>query len=254
MTWGPGPTSEPGPTPDSDPTNHLPPEPAPDFEGPIDEEPPRRRRRLFGAVLAVVLVASVAGAVWIAVGRSSGNAADNGVATAGGAKSPTATASALSRQDQAELARKFNQCMKDQGVDTQLNVAVGDSQGGGGPVTVQQSDGPGQGPPVDPKKVDEAMQKCKQYLPNGGQPPKISAEELEQERKYAKCMRANGVPDFPDPNPDGSIRIERTAGPNDSGTFSTNGMDPNNDAFKQANAKCKQFAPSPPAGARQGGN
>jgi hypothetical protein len=246
MTWGPDPTPEPGPTPGPDVESPI-------IEGPQPGEEPPRRRRLLGAVLALVLVASVAGAVWIAVARSSGNAADNGVATAGGIKSPTATASPLSRQDQAELARKFNQCMKDQGVDTQLNVAGGDSQGGG-PVTIQQSDAPGQGPPVDPKKVDEAMQKCKQYLPNGGQPPKISAEELEKERKYAKCMRENGVPDFPDPNPDGSIRIDRSAGPNDSGTFSTNGMDPNSDSFKQADAKCKQFAPSPPAGAQRGGN
>jgi hypothetical protein len=255
MTWGPDPISEPERTPDPEPTQQLPHEypDEPAFTGPVpDDEQPRRSRRIFGAVLAFVLVASVATAMWIALGHSGGNAADNDVATAGGAKSPTATGSPLSRQDQAELARKFNQCMKDQGVDTQMSVAGGDE--GAGPVTVQQSDGPGQAPPVDPKKVDAAMQKCKQFMPNGGEPPRMSPEELESMRKYAKCMRENGVPDFPDPNADGSMLVETTAGPNDSGTFSTGGMDPNSESFKRANGKCKQFAPSPPAGAQQGGN
>jgi hypothetical protein len=33
--------------------------------------------------------------------------------------------------------------------------------------------------------------------------PVVTAEEKEQRRRYAKCMRENGAPDFPDPGPDG---------------------------------------------------
>jgi hypothetical protein len=40
----------------------------------------------------------------------------------------------------------------------------------------------------------------------GGSTPSASASaatDPEQARKFAECMRANGVPDFPDPGPDG---------------------------------------------------
>jgi hypothetical protein len=47
---------------------------------------------------------------------------------------------------------------------------------------------------------------------------------------FARCMRENGVPDFPDPGPDGGIRI--VAG---SGT----GMDPNDPKFQAALRTCQ---------------
>lgn len=34
-------------------------------------------------------------------------------------------------------------------------------------------------------------------------PPPVTAEQLANRRKYAKCMRDNGVTDWPDPGPDG---------------------------------------------------
>ena len=46
-----------------------------------------------------------------------------------------------------------------------------------------------------------------------------SAEDAEdQALEFSKCMRENGVPDFPDPefNGEGGITIERSAGPGDS--------------------------------------
>jgi hypothetical protein len=54
---------------------------------------------------------------------------------------------------------------------------------------------------------------------------------------FAKCMRANGVPDFPDPNPGGgrsfSIPVGVSASP----------------AFKAAQARCQKLAPLTPVGA-----
>ena len=52
---------------------------------------------------------------------------------------------------------------------------------------------------TDPEKVEAAMEACKQYAPNGGEPPKLNPEQLEQMRKFAQCMRDNGVRTFPDP-------------------------------------------------------
>ena len=45
-----------------------------------------------------------------------------------------------------------------------------------------------------------AERACKAYLPPaGGPPPKVRAQQLRRELAFARCMRANGVPNFPDP-------------------------------------------------------
>ncbi|MER6528566.1 hypothetical protein [Streptomyces sp. NPDC001508] len=62
---------------------------------------------------------------------------------------------------------------------------------------------------------------------------------------YSKCMRDNGVPNFPDPQSDsGGIRIS----PQD-------GLDPNSQAFKEAQQACQDLAPqgSGPGGGSGGG-
>jgi hypothetical protein len=161
---------------------------------------------------------------------------ENGVATAGGANSakPNATPSV----DQEELARKFQQCMKDQGVDVQLAVP---GSAGGGPVRI--SPGNGQQLP-DQSKMAAAMEKCKQYAPNGGQPPKPDPAMAAAMLKFAKCMRDNGVANFPDPDANGGTMIEQGSG-----------IDPESDSFKAAQQKCQQFMPTagPPVSGRVAG-
>ncbi|WP_344085367.1 hypothetical protein [Luedemannella helvata] len=65
----------------------------------------------------------------------------------------------------------------------------------------------------DPKALKEdptfikAQKACGEKLPpvpdELRQLPPRTAEEIEAAREYAKCMRANGAPDFPDPLADG---------------------------------------------------
>ena len=43
------------------------------------------------------------------------------------------------------------------------------------------------------EKVDKANAACKKLLPNGGEPPKPSAEDLDKMRKQAKCLREHGI-------------------------------------------------------------
>jgi hypothetical protein len=52
---------------------------------------------------------------------------------------------------------------------------------------------------------------------------------------FADCMRANGVPDFPDPKAGGGFLFHTGAG-----------ADPSSPAFKAAQAKCKKFVPPGP--------
>jgi hypothetical protein len=49
---------------------------------------------------------------------------------------------------------------------------------------------------------------------------------------FAKCMRSNGMSNFPDPSGSGGFRFRRGAG-----------IDPSSPAFKAAQAKCKKFQP-----------
>jgi hypothetical protein len=52
---------------------------------------------------------------------------------------------------------------------------------------------------------------------------------LDQARKYAQCIRKNGVPDFPDPDPNGE--------------FSGVGHDQDDPALRAAQEKCRDLAP-----------
>ncbi|MER7050271.1 MULTISPECIES: hypothetical protein [Streptomyces] len=102
---------------------------------------------------------------------------------------------------------------------------------------------------VDPrsdefKKSDDA---CKEYRPTKG-----SGEEpgggwsSDDQVKYAECMRKNGVPEFPDPNPtEKGMVLGKDAG-----------IDPKSAQFEKADTACKEHKPqgAPGGGPGQGGS
>lgn len=117
---------------------------------------------------------------------------DAAVASAGG----TPTAAAVTGDvitEYVEGQRAWVKCLRAQGVE----VSDPDPRG-----TVHFA--------VDPKSQREILQrtlKCSSLqlpLPRELQ-DKATPEELQIELQYAKCMRANGVPGFPDPDPDGYV-------------------------------------------------
>ena len=153
----------------------------------------------------------------------------DGVATANGA--PTAaTSSAPAAANDKASALKFSQCMREHGM-----TWFPDPQAGGG---LQIKIPPG----TDKTKVDAAMEACKKFMPNGGQPMKADPAALEQMRQMAKCMRANGVPNFPDPSANGEIRIDG----------SKVGMGPGDATFDAAQKKCEKYMPKGPKGTTNG--
>lgn len=167
------------------------------------------------AVLPAVVLLALAGCA-----KETGG---DGVATAGGI-GPTASAAAAADKGDA---LKFAQCMREHGLSW-----FSDPEPGQRGVRIQIPKG------QDRSKVDAAMQACKQHLPNGGEPPKLDAATLEQMRQMAKCMRENGVPNFPDPAADGGIML-------DSRKLGNGPGDPDFDA---AEAACARLRPSPPPG------
>jgi hypothetical protein len=193
------------------------------------KEPMKTRTRTAGLGLSLLLATGVAGC-----GGASG---DDGVATASSAKpKPTATSSSssgkLSPKDAQAAALRFAKCMRANGLPNFEDPKVT-----GGGLAIALPDG------VSPEKADKANQKCKKYLPNGGVPPKLDPQELERQRQFAKCMRANGVPDFPDPQANGGgIRIDKksgSGGPN----AGTSKVGPGNPTFDKAQRACAKYQP-----------
>jgi hypothetical protein len=134
---------------------------------------------------------------------------------------------------------KYQQCMQDHGVDVHIFSNDSDDGAGGTASYTESSDAPS-GPPVSKEQMDKAEEACRQYAPHGGEPPKSDPQHVEALRKYAKCMRDNGVTDFPDPSADGGIQIQNTQGPGGD-------LDPHSDVFKKADQACHSMLPSPKA-------
>ncbi|MGW1666985.1 hypothetical protein ACWCQO_38620, partial [Streptomyces microflavus] len=93
---------------------------------------------------------------------------------------------------------------------------------------------------VTPEGIKGAEDACKNFLPTGGdmkkgeEDPKVT----DQLRKYAQCMRDNGVPRYPDPGFGGAGPVKRDE--------SLYGMDPRDPKFKAAEQACASLRPNGP--------
>ncbi|MGK5551035.1 hypothetical protein ACSNOI_05415 [Actinomadura kijaniata] len=171
------------------------------------------RLRTLGALTALPL------ALALTLTGCGGDGDDGGVASAGGAGQGTKAAASpsLSRE---EMGQKFAECMRRNG------VPMEDPKPGKGiEVKVDKNTGKG--------NLDKAMEACRQYSPMqnsaGGPDPKME----ERNRRFAECMRANGVEKFPDPTPGQvGVRIGPEAG-----------EDPD---FRTAQDKCRNVLPQGP--------
>jgi hypothetical protein len=145
---------------------------------------------------------------------------DPQVASAQNSTAKASAAPSASASDDPDAALKFSQCMRDHGVTDFPD-----------PVDGKLSFGVEKG--TDMTKIDAAQEACKKFMPNGGEPKPLSAEDLEQARGLAKCMRENGVPNFPDPDPNGGLAIDG----------SKLGTGPGDPTFDKAEKACSQYVP-----------
>ena len=83
-------------------------------------------------------------------------------------------------------------------------------------------------------RVQSAQHACQHLLPNGGHGPNAAQLQhvKEQGLQFARCVRAHGVPSFPDPASDGRIP--------DPGTVGINQGSPK---FEAANQACGRYRP-----------
>jgi hypothetical protein len=186
------------------------------------------RRIPAGAALVLVLGLSACGSSSAGTGVAAAPTTSTTAATAAtGAAASSSAAKASTNAEEQGVA--YAQCMRKHGIDMPDPSKSGPhiNQNGGGSAT------------QDLRKVNAAMAACKSLLPAGENLVKPPADSVAELRALAKCMRANGIPKFPDPGADGQLMIDKNSG-----------IDPTSAAFKAAQTKCSKYAPT--GGEQQG--
>ena len=139
--------------------------------------------------------------------------------------------SASAATNNGNKALAFSQCMRSHGVPNFPDLKNGHLD-----LQVQQTPN---GTTVDGVSVNgpafqAAQQACQQYLPTGGVATAgASATIRAAALKFSQCMRANGLPNFPDlkvSTANGRVQFQSGAG---------SGIDPNSPAFQAAQVKCR---------------
>jgi hypothetical protein len=174
-------------------------------------EPRRGSRRRAGPVAAALIGVGLLAA-------ACGGPAGPGVANAGPGSSASPSASA------SGSALAYSRCMRAHGI---TKFPDPDSHGNLG-----LNAGPGTGIDPNSPQYKAADQACKHLMPAPN--PSQAAQDRPALLRYARCMRAHGVTDFPDPNPGGGIQASPTPGSD---------LDPNNPIYKAANNACKHYQP-----------
>jgi hypothetical protein len=128
-----------------------------------------------------------------------------------------------------EQAVKFAACMRNNGVSAFPDPPAS------GRLTI---DAIANGSSLDTNSAvfKQAISACKELEPPGFMGQKPTPRQTDARLKFAQCMRANGVKDFPDPTPNGPL-IDTNRIP------SLAGKDPRSDpGLNAAMHKCRDFA------------
>jgi hypothetical protein len=179
---------------------------------PKEHEMPRFRPRRHGTGL----VASALFTVTLFTTACSGTSSGTGVASLG-----SSSASAPSSPGGGS-AVAFSRCMRAHGIK--------DFPDPGSNGAINLNGAPGSDLNQNDPRFQAADQACKSLLPPGqtGSSGQLKTANL----NYAKCMRAHGISDFPDPNADGSLSLKPSPGSD---------LDPSNPQYKNADNACKHY-------------
>jgi hypothetical protein len=95
----------------------------------------------------------------------------------------------------------LSRCMRANGLSGFPDPVAGPSGAVGLPLTVSSAGTLiAEGKTFAGPALQSAERACKAYLPPaGGPPPQVSAQQEHRALVFARCMRAHGVPNFPDP-------------------------------------------------------
>jgi hypothetical protein len=178
---------------------------------------PPRGTLVTGALVAIALLATACGGAPHPPGVASLGKTKPSSAVAGGVA--TTLPSGSSVEEHFKKALNFSECMRSNGIP---NFPDPNTNGG---IDIGASSG------IDPEspQFQAAQKACRKYVPA---PDLSKAEIAEREARaleFAKCMRANGVPNFRDPQfaANGAEPVRPVAG-----------VDPNSPTYQAATNKC----------------
>jgi hypothetical protein len=173
-----------------------------------------------GLVFSLLVAVSLAGC--------SGSGDDGGgVASVNGdGKAPPSASSAA---DAKSSGLQYANCMRQNGISTFPDPTVDEK----GQLSFDVPDD------IPDSELNKAEKKCEQYRGGGPAGAGRNAQQIERQLKLVQCMRDNGFPAWPDPEADGSMRVD----------FDKLGLSgPDDPKLKAAQEKCSQFRPSVTAG------
>ena len=163
----------------------------------------------------VVLTASAVASLALVAAGCGGDSSDPGVAQA----PTTTTQSSETGGSNSDNPVAFSACMRSHGVPDFPDPKI--ASGGGEITSIPDSDSP---------RFAAALESCRKFLPDGGaSSPAQQSQEQEQLLRFARCMRAHGVPGFPDPTVSGG-RV----------TFTASRIDRGSPRFAAAKKACAQ--------------
>jgi hypothetical protein len=113
-----------------------------------------------------------------------------------GSSAPAATGSGTTAH--VQKAVKFAECMRNNGV---TNFPDPNASG---KLTIDAVAN-GSGLDTSTPAFTQAIRACKSLEPAGFMGSKRSSQQQQAALRFAQCIRANGVPDFPDPTPGGPL-------------------------------------------------
>jgi hypothetical protein len=137
----------------------------------------------------------------------------------GGSKPPGTAAGA----DAFAQFEAYARCMRSHGI---RDFPDPTSSPGGG-VAIQIHGGPGSDLNRSNPRFMAADQACRSLEPGRSGTPQQSAQKIGAEVKWAQCMRAHGVPSFPDPDRQGA--------------FDSSKFDESTPAFQSASTACQSL-------------
>ncbi len=191
------------------------------------------------------MLAAGAGIALLFAACSGAGPSTNGVASlpsagAGSAAQASATPTP-NASDQYAQVLGYSQCMRAHGI---TDFPDPQSQAGGG-FGLQIRVNPGSDLDPNSPKFQAAQNACQSLMPTPppGQQQKVSQQMQAQALKFSQCMRAHGVPNFPDPQFNGNNGV--TIGGNGAG------IDPNSSTFQAAQQACQSLLPGANSGTKQ---
>jgi hypothetical protein len=155
----------------------------------------RRRSRFIPVGLVAVAAFSMLGA-----GCGGGGSSNAGVASIGTTTTAEAGAAATSGSSPGGELGEYSSCMRSHGV-----TIFPDPAAFGSPAGIRAAKG--RMAQIAASEVSSAMfqraqRACAKYYGPPTQPARVSPQEIQKLLAVSRCMRAHGIPDFPDPNPD----------------------------------------------------